>query len=137
MKKLVLPLLLLAVLVLVGLRLYSELVQSNASTPAANGLSGRPAMLVGTADAGPHLFVSNLERLGELAPLASVDIMSRVSGRLQEVLVERGDPVRMGQLLAVVEDDDLLRQIRRAEAALRASRPPARLSKVPCPGFAA
>jgi HlyD family secretion protein len=122
MKKLILPTLLLAVLVLIGFRLHSELEPSNASSPAANGLSGRPAMLVGTAEARPHLFVSNLERLGELAPLASVDIMSRVSGRLREVLVERGDPVRMGQLLAVVEDDDLLRQIRRAEAAIAVTR---------------
>lgn len=113
---------LLAVLVLIGFRLHSELEPSNASSPAANGRSGRPAMLVGTAEARPHLFVSNLERLGELAPLASVDVMSRVSGRLQEVLVERGDPVRMGQLLAVVEDDDLLRQIRRAEAAIAVTR---------------
>ena len=122
MKKLILPTLLLAVLVLIGFRLHSELEPSNASSPAANGRSGRPAMLVGTAEAKPHLFVSNLERLGELAPLASVDVMSRVSGRLQEVLVERGDPVRMGQLLAVVEDDDLLRQIRRAEAAIAVTR---------------
>lgn len=122
MKKLILPSLLLAVLALVGYRLYSELEPSNASSRGGNGFSGRPSMLVGTAQARPHLFVSNLERLGELAPLASVDIMSRVSGRLREVLVERGDPVRTGQLLAVVEDDDLLRQIRRAEAAIAVSR---------------
>ena len=122
MKKLILPTLLVAVLILIGFRLQSELESSTASSSTANGFSGRPAMLVGTAEAGPHLFVSNLERLGELAPLASVDVMSRVSGRLRGVLVERGDPVRMGQLLAVVEDDDLLRQIRRAEASIAVSR---------------
>jgi len=122
MRKLILPALLLAVLVLIGFRLHSELELSTSSTSTANGLPGRPAMLVDTAEAKPHLFVSNLERLGELEPLASVDIMSRVSGRLREVLVERGDPVRKGQLLGVVEEDDLLRQIRRAEAAIAVTR---------------
>jgi len=75
-------------------------------------------MLVETAAVQTHTFRSSLEILGELLPLASVDVMSRVSGRLKELLVERGDRVKKGQLLAVVDDEDILQQIRRAEASI-------------------
>jgi RND family efflux transporter MFP subunit len=79
-------------------------------------------MLVETAKVQPHLFYSRLEILGELEPRASVDVMSRISGRLDRVLSERGDAVRKGHLLAVVDDEDLLQQIRRAEASIAVAR---------------
>lgn len=109
---------------LLGFRLYQEL----ASKPAAAadrgaGMMGmRAAMLVDTATAEKRLFETRLEVLGELRPRASVDVMSRVSGRLQQVLVERGDPVRKDQLLAVVDDVEVQQQIQRAEAAIAVAR---------------
>ncbi|UCF38483.1 MAG: efflux RND transporter periplasmic adaptor subunit [Acidobacteriota bacterium] len=121
MKKLLVIIPILAIAGLVGFRLYGELTSSEAS-PGDRQFMQRPAMLVGTAEAQLQYFQSNLEILGELAPLASVDVMSRVSGRLKESLVERGDTVRKGQLLAVVDDEDLLQQIRRAEASIEVAR---------------
>jgi RND family efflux transporter MFP subunit len=44
--------------------------------------------------------------------------MSRVSGRLEQVLVDRGTEVQPGQLVAAVEDDEIQKQIQRAEASL-------------------
>jgi RND family efflux transporter MFP subunit len=44
--------------------------------------------------------------------------MSRVSGRLLSVKVQRGDAVWEGQLLAEIDDEDLQQQIRRAEASI-------------------
>ena len=75
-------------------------------------------MLVDTAQVEPHQFETTLEVLGELIPQAEVNVMSRISGRLQQVLVDRGEAVQEGQLLAVVDDVDLRQQIIRSEAAL-------------------
>ena len=113
MKKLILVLVLGGLLTWVGLRLFHEL-----SVESMDAQSQGPALLVETATVRPHVFETNLELLGELRPQAVVEVMSRISGRLQEVLVDRGDTVRKEQLLAVVDDVDLLQQIHRAEAAI-------------------
>ncbi len=126
MKKIILFLVVAALLGLVGIRLYEELGSASAANGAPAGGPGArmpgAAMLVETAEVRPHVFTSSLDAIGELVPRASVDVMSRVSGRLKEVMVERGDPVSQGQLLAVVDDEDLLQQIRRAEASIAVAR---------------
>jgi len=121
-KKILMFLVMAVILALVGLRLYEELLPASTSSSDANGMVQRPTMLVETATAQPHVFLSELQILGELAPKASVAVMSRVSGRLREVLVERGDIVQSGQLLAVVDDENLLQQIQRAEASIAVAR---------------
>jgi len=119
-----------------GLRLYQELsggeVAADGRLSARGGLpggsdgrsfgGGRPSLLVLTAQVEPHQFETTLEVLGELKPQAEVDVMSRISGRLQQVLVNRGESVREGQLLVVVDDVDLRQQIIRAEAAIAVAR---------------
>ncbi len=117
-----------------GFRLYQELPEVEVTAggrppgggrPSGGGRSfggGRPALLVNTAQVEPYQFQTTLEVLGELEPQAEVDVMSRISGRLQQVLVNRGEPVREGQLLAVVDDVDLRQQIIRSEAATAVAR---------------
>jgi len=117
-KKIFFLLVLLGVLLAVGFRLYEELESRASSPPGGDPSLVQPVMLVEMGEVQTQIFRSNLEILGELLPLASVDIMSRVSGRLKELLVERGDRVEKGQLLAVVDDEDLLQQIRRADASI-------------------
>lgn len=113
MKRLVILLILGVLLVWVGLRLYREL-----SVESMDAERVGPALLVETATVQPQSFETNLDLLGELRPQAVVEVMSRISGRLREVLVDRGDPVKKDRLLAVVDDVDLLQQIHRAEAAV-------------------
>ena len=117
-----------------GFRLYQELgggeVAAGGRPPGSGRPSGggrlpgggRPPMLVDTAQVEPHQFETTLEVLGELKPQAEVNVMSRISGRLQQVLVDRGEPVQVGQLLAVVDDVDLRQQIIRSEAATAVAR---------------
>lgn len=83
---------------------------------------GKSSFLVELGKAEPHNFTSRLEVLGELKPDAAVEVMSRISGRLHQVLVNRGDHVKKGQLVAVVEDADLQQQIQRAKAAVLVAR---------------
>ena len=113
MKRLILVLVLGGLLTWVGLRLYRELSVESMDAPGQGS-----ALLVETATVRPHAFETNLELLGELKPQAVVEVMSRISGRLREVLVDRGDRVSKEQLLAIVDDVDLLQQIHRAEAAI-------------------
>jgi len=118
-KKLLLVLSLLIVLSLVGFRLYQEMTSTEAAAAGGPpGMQQQASMLVETATAEPKEFTTRLDVLGELEPLYSVEVMSRISGRLKEVLVQRGDLVQEGQLVAVVDDVDLQQQIRRAEAAV-------------------
>jgi HlyD family secretion protein len=122
-KKILMVLALVIVLGLVGFRLYQEMTTTE--TAAAGGPPGmdqRSSMLVETATAESQVFSTRLDVLGELEPLYSVEVMSRVSGRLKEVLVQRGDLVKEGELLAVVDDVDLQQQISRAQASISVAR---------------
>ena len=63
-------------------------------------------------DLAAHLTV-----VGNLIGLQTVDIASRTAGRLLSVNVQLGDSVRRGQVLAKVEDREIVEQVRAAEAA--------------------
>lgn len=105
---------------LLGLRLYQQLTPA-ADAPGGPGggfQGGAPALLVEAAQPEYRDFERSLEILGELQAQATVEIMSRISGRLKAVLADRGDAVTEGQLLAVVDDEDLVQQIRRSQAAI-------------------
>ncbi len=47
---------------------------------------------------------------GEARPFASVTLYAKVSGYLKEIRVDKGDPVKEGQVLAVIESPELDRQ---------------------------
>lgn len=72
---------------------------------------------VGRADLADHLTV-----VGNLIGAATVQVVPKVSGRLSEVLVRLGDPVRRGQVLARVEDRELREQVKQAEASFDVAR---------------
>ncbi len=128
MKKVLLIIVLGGFLSALGLRLYQELSGGEVAAggrPPGGGISfggDRPPLLVDTAQVEPHQFEITLEVLGELKPQAEVDVMSRISGRLQQVLVHRGEAVQEGQLLAVVDDVDVRQQIIRSQAATAVAR---------------
>ena len=58
---------------------------------------------------------------------AEVKIGARISGQLEQLLVKIGDKVKAGDLIAVIEHEDLLARVARFEAELRAEE--ARLEK--------
>jgi membrane fusion protein (multidrug efflux system) len=62
-------------------------------------------------DVAAHLTV-----VGNLIGLQTVDIAPRTGGRLLSVNVQLGDAVRRGQVLAKVEDREIVEQVRAAEA---------------------
>jgi RND family efflux transporter MFP subunit len=60
--------------------------------------------------------------VGNLIGAVTVDVVPKVSGRIETVAVRLGDPVRRGQLLATLEDRELREQLRQTEASLEVSR---------------
>lgn len=121
MRKLVLLLIAAVLVALVAVRLYQE-IGSGAAEAGGGGPPRGPAPLVGTAKAEPHVFEEQLVALGELKPEAEVVIQSKISGRLNTLVGDRGDTVSSGDLVAVVEDDELVEQIQRADASLAVTR---------------
>ena len=59
---------------------------------------------------------------GTLEARVKTVISPRIQGRLAEVLVDQGDAVKAGQVLARLDDEELKRQVAVAQAALDATR---------------
>jgi membrane fusion protein, multidrug efflux system len=60
--------------------------------------------------------VRHLSLLGEARPFAEVTLYAKVSGYLERVLVDRGDHVQKGQLLATIESPETDRAVAAARA---------------------
>jgi RND family efflux transporter MFP subunit len=84
--------------------------------PGGGGGFPRVPMTVelGTATRGD--VAAHLTVVGNLIGLQTVDIAPRTGGRLLSVNVQLGDRVRRGQILAKVEDREIVEQVRAAEA---------------------
>ena len=62
--------------------------------------------------------------VGNLIGVQTVDVVPRTAGRLVSVNVQLGDRVRRGQLLAKIEDFEIVEQVQQAEASLEVARRP-------------
>jgi len=72
---------------------------------------------VSTGDIGASMTV-----VGNLIGLQTVDVVPRTGGRLVSVNVQLGDAVRRNQLLAKIEDFEIVEQVKQAEASLEVAR---------------
>jgi len=115
-KKTILVVIAVAVLALLSFRIVEALKTKEQAAAPRPGGSG-PAVVVETAFADMAAFQEMVELTGELRALAQVAVAPRVSGRLDQVLVDNGDFVQKGQLLATIDDLELQQQRRRAGAA--------------------
>lgn len=52
----------------------------------------------------------------------TVDVSFKIAGKIEKLLVEEGDLVKEGQLIAILEHKDLLAQMTKAEASLEAAK---------------
>src|SRR5687767_7829657 len=83
--------------------------------PGGGGGFPRVPMTVelGTAKRGD--LAAHLTVVGNLIGLQTVDVAPRTGGRLLNVNVQMGDRVRRGQVLAKVEDREIVEQVRAAD----------------------
>lgn len=124
MRKVVVTLLVVAV-VAGGAWYYRSAGSATAATAAATpagggrGTGGRPAMTVDTALAGRDRIVEYTSVVGNLIGALTVDVVSRVAGRVETVSVQLGDRVAKGQQIVKLEDRELRLQVSQAEANLK------------------
>lgn len=91
-------------------------------------LRGGPAVEVLEVQPGP--VVSEVFGTGTLEARVKATLSSRLQERLAEVLVDQGDPVREGQVLARLDEGELRRQVDVAVAGLAAAQATAERVKV-------
>lgn len=88
----------------------------------APGAFAQPPMTVELTKASRAALQQHVAVVGSLVGAATVEIIPRATGRVQEITVRIGDPVRRGQRLATVEDRELREQLRQAQASFEVAR---------------
>lgn len=108
--------------------MYYNRADSRAAQPGAapgggmgGGMFARPPMTVELATATRAPVAETVQVVGNLVGAQTVEVAPKVSGRLQAVEVRIGDPVRRGQLIALVEDQEIREQVKQAEASYQVS----------------
>ncbi|MGH9332037.1 MAG: efflux RND transporter periplasmic adaptor subunit [Vicinamibacterales bacterium] len=118
-----------AVIALVGLA--GLVVYNRGDQPAAEaqgrpggggGQFGRPPMTVEVASARREAVSEHVTIVGNLIGEATVEVVPKVSGRVQTVSVKLGDRVSNGQPIAVIEDREIREQVKQAEASFEVAR---------------
>lgn len=95
------------------------LVHMKLRNEAAAHAASAARVFVTRANATPAGVV--LELSGTLSPITEAPVLSRTDGYLARRIVDIGDRVRKGQLLAVISAPDLDQQVAEAEAVLKQS----------------
>jgi RND family efflux transporter MFP subunit len=102
--------------------------QGGGGNPGGGGFGGggfggnRPPMTVETATAHRGTIMQQLVVVGNLVGDATVAVVPRATGRLQDIYVRLGDRVSRNQRIAKIEDFELQEQVKQQEAALEVSR---------------
>jgi membrane fusion protein (multidrug efflux system) len=90
--------------------------------PGGGGGGPRVPMTVEVGSAKRGDVAAHLTVVGNLIGLQTVEIAPRVGGRLLSVSVQLGDAVRRGQVLAKVEDREIVEQVNQAQASMEVSK---------------
>ena len=93
--------------------------RGGATAGGRGGATGnRTAMTVDTAAVTRQEVLDSITVVGNLIGEATVDVVSRVAGRIDTVPVKLGDRVSKGQVVAKIEDREIREQINQATATL-------------------
>jgi RND family efflux transporter MFP subunit len=93
--------------------------------PGGGGPGGqfaRPPMTVEVAPTRREPVSEYVTVVGNLIGEATVEVVPKVSGRLQSVSVKLGDRVNEGQPIALIEDREIREQVKQAEASFEVAR---------------
>lgn len=116
----------LLVIVVAGLLVGLFLIRLYEEWPANEAAAGpNPASFARTVAAAPAELGDvrqDVTLVGSLRAEDTVDVTTKMSGRITRMNVNLGDPVRAGQIVAQLEDDELQQQLQQSEASLEVSR---------------
>jgi HlyD family secretion protein len=114
------------ILILVLVLLVSTAVAVVVFVPERLGLAGlgvRPyEVVIAVAEhQSPAAADVALTASGYIVPRRRVEVSSKTSGRVEELLVDRGDVVKIGQVLARLDDQEISAQLDQARASRQAA----------------
>ncbi len=101
------------------LHVRKKMILNAKSVASISDPSRVPRVLVQTVKSGPIARVLDLP--GSLRPYYKANMYAKASGYIEKVLVDIGDRVKTGQLLAVIEEPELKKQLAQSQASLAAS----------------
>ena len=101
---------------------YRATTGSSGAAAAGTPAAGRPTMTVELGSVSRGTMADVVAVVGNLEGQASVDVSSKVTGKLEEVAVRIGDRVTRGSLLARVDSREIAEQVRQAEASFDVAR---------------
>jgi RND family efflux transporter MFP subunit len=107
---------------LFAFRLFQELGGGSDDGAGPRGRGGPRAQAVEVVVPELADITERVSLIGSLRAKHRVEVTPKFSGRVLEIAVDRGDVVRTGQVIARLEDDELLQQVRSAEASLQVAR---------------
>lgn len=115
MKKFLAVVIILVIIGLIGWRIYTKVSvsgkpENKTRRVRAVAVEVKPVYKADVRDIGYFT--------GTLLPRAKFIVAPKISGRLEKLLVNVGDNVKRGQLIAVLEDDEYLQQVNQAQAEL-------------------
>lgn len=93
-----------------------SIIRARSAAVAEALKSQRPTAKIETGDISVTVVES-----GTIEAVQSVEVKSRVSGRVQKLLVKEGDRIEKGQLIAIIDPEELDLQLRQSSAQLRAA----------------
>ena len=117
MNKVVFAVLLLALAGLLGWKIHSR-IQAQAAAAADSGRGGKPAVPV---EVGPvqRTTMRDVGRFtGSLLAKSSFVVAPKTAGRLERLMVNIGDRVTRGQVIALPDDEEYSQQVKQASAEL-------------------
>jgi RND family efflux transporter MFP subunit len=118
MKKWIVILTVVVLTVFLGFRV-SQALKQQAKPAAARGVP-MPTVEISKVRLGP--LNEKVFLVGALKPVAQVDVVSKMTGRIDQLNAEIGDWVQKGTLIAKVDEDEVRQQVNRAAAALEVAK---------------
>ncbi len=109
-------LLLLGLAVFLGQRIKAEKVRLETELKAATAVENPPVNVV-TLQIQPTVLRDKINLPGLIEPWTRLDLMAKLSGSIEEVLVKEGDQVQQGQLIARLESKEYQIALDSAKAA--------------------
>lgn len=94
-------------------------IQQEAARKAANKKSAARVVSVSAGQARTGRLRQEVLLTGSLRPKEQVEVTAKGTGRVEKLTYQLGDFVKQGELVAVLEADELEQQVKRAQAALR------------------
>jgi len=119
MKKVIIILLIIIALGFTGWQVYRRINTVKNTNPGLKSGLSSPPVVVEVASIEKKTIEEAGNFSGTLQPGAKVLIASKTGGRLEKLFVDVGDRVTSGQLIALLDEEELLQQVEQARAELQ------------------